>query len=97
MSVGTVNTWFMNDRIPRVDVAVQIARALGTTVEYLVRGEHPTLRNLSAEATAVVQIMEELNHHDRRQIMLAVQALTPVMVSQRPEAPDTRAPKASGE
>jgi hypothetical protein len=38
ISLNTLNSWIARDRKPRIDEAYRIARALGTTIEYLVTG-----------------------------------------------------------
>lgn len=37
---SVVNSWKMRDSIPRADIAVKTAEALGTTVEYLITGKY---------------------------------------------------------
>jgi len=36
VSTGTMSSWITNDRIPKMDVGVRIAKALGVTAEYLI-------------------------------------------------------------
>lgn len=36
VATGTMSSWITHDRIPKADVAVRIAKALGVSVEYLV-------------------------------------------------------------
>lgn len=53
ISRDTYNTWRKRGIYPRADQATAIARALNTTVEYLVTGEKPV--NLSGEELAFHQ------------------------------------------
>ena len=39
VSSGTMSSWITHDRLPKADLAVRIAKALGVTVEYLVTGD----------------------------------------------------------
>ena len=38
VATGTMSSWITHDRIPKADIAVRIAEALGVTVEYLIKG-----------------------------------------------------------
>lgn len=40
VATGTMSSWITYDRIPKADVAVKIAKALGVSVEYLVVGDN---------------------------------------------------------
>ena len=46
ISVNTIRGWFSKDLVPDVFNAVKVAKALNTTVEYLVTGEN---NNLAAQ------------------------------------------------
>jgi len=39
VSSGTMSSWITHDRLPKADLAVRIAKALGVSVEYLVTGD----------------------------------------------------------
>ena len=41
ISLSTFVSWIHNERLPDLTSALMIAKALGTTVEYLVAGEEP--------------------------------------------------------
>ena len=45
--ISTLNNWFSRARMPGADQLVKIARALGTTVEYLMTGEAPDSQNIT--------------------------------------------------
>jgi transcriptional regulator with XRE-family HTH domain len=65
-------------KIPSANVAVQIAQALGVSVEYLVTGKEPAARRkagrVSPDARAVLKTMADLDAADRK-IVLQVAAL----------------------
>ena len=70
VSTGTMSSWITHDRIPKADVAVKIAKALGVSVEYLVTNEDEILepeqvtnevvRTLSKHAVYVTSKNQEL-------------------------------------
>jgi transcriptional regulator with XRE-family HTH domain len=65
VSISTVNTWFKQNRIPRVDVAVQIAKALSATVEYLVTGEGEQVQEqIDPEYAALCRFLRGLSPKD---------------------------------
>jgi len=68
VSISTVNTWFTQDRAPKVDVAVRIARALRSTVEYLVTGEDPAIPKVRPPLRAIVDLLAGLDDGDLREI-----------------------------
>jgi SOS-response transcriptional repressor LexA len=47
ISLNTFNGWISKGRLPRLDEALKISKALGTTVEYLVTGEKGRVALLS--------------------------------------------------
>jgi len=59
-----------NNYIPSVVAAVNIARALGVSVEYLVMGEETqkgkSLSSLHHELRPLIQSLEQLNREDRK-------------------------------
>ena len=46
ISVNTIRGWFSKDLVPDVFNGVKIAKALNTTVEYLVTGENNTAKEI---------------------------------------------------
>jgi transcriptional regulator with XRE-family HTH domain len=67
-------------KIPSANAAVQIARALGVSVEYLVTGKEPAARQKpvpvspGSDMRQIVKIMTDLNAADRR-IVIQMAAL----------------------
>ena len=56
VSSGTMSSWITHDRLPKADLAVKIAKALGVSVEYLVTGdEDEFLQNQETVSQAVSQ------------------------------------------
>lgn len=66
------------EKIPSVDIAVQIAQALGVSVEYLVTGKEPAARQkptaVSSDIQQIFKIMADLDAADRK-IVVQVAAL----------------------
>lgn len=58
ISVHTINVWFRDNRSPKVRDAVEIARALGVTIEELVEGRRVAL-HLPRHVSEVVEMMLE--------------------------------------
>lgn len=56
-SYNTLRTWIKNDRYPDAKQAVNIAKTLKTSVEYLVTGKEG---NSKAESTRSAEILEQL-------------------------------------
>lgn len=56
----TMKSWQSNDRYPGSEESVKIAQYLNTTVEYLVTGKEPAVKDNSAELINAIQ--EVLNN-----------------------------------
>ncbi len=70
----TLQGYWKNDRIPRGDDLVRIARALDTTAEYLITGiEHPG--SLSSDDPLVNEILRELQGRNRSELLMTLGAL----------------------
>lgn len=54
---GTMSSWITHDRLPKADMAVKIAKALGVSVEYLVTGDDED-SSLNQET-----VSQAVNHH----------------------------------
>jgi len=61
--------------LPRADDSVAIASALGTTVEYLVTGDHPSYWHAPAHIALVVDDLLRLKQDDLRRIGTMIHAL----------------------
>ena len=61
-------------RFPTADDAVLIARALGTTVEYLVTGEHPPVEHPSPEIADICKLVSGLPTEDAREVRAIVRS-----------------------
>lgn len=74
--ISTINTWFKTNRVPRVDHAYAIARALNTTVEYLLTGEDPPIEDISSppEFRDLHRILRGLNRDQVLELRGVVQS-----------------------
>jgi transcriptional regulator with XRE-family HTH domain len=57
ISVGTINSWYNNDRVPELEKAVAIAQALGVSVDWLATGKDA---GLMLEDETIAEIVEYL-------------------------------------
>jgi len=85
----TIDTYLsVRNRMPAADVAVQIAHALGVSVEYLITGhENPETKNstnLSPEIRHMVRIAEKLNPDYRKIALSLIETLKKHEDSQKP-------------
>ena len=55
-SYNTLRTWIKNDRYPDARQAVKIAKALHTSVEYLVEGKDDKIKR---DNTKIIELLEE--------------------------------------
>ena len=69
---------YLNARasMPPADYACKIAKALGTSVEYLVNGETADNQNISTEAIEIAKIYQKLPKKDKDVIERVTQALS---------------------
>jgi transcriptional regulator with XRE-family HTH domain len=58
---STLSTWKSKNTFPRADEAYEIAKAIGTTVEYLVSGQDTIYPTCSPEAFQIAVIADQLN------------------------------------
>lgn len=58
---STLSTWKKRKAFPRANEAVEIARAVNTTVEYLVTGQDTERSPFSAEVMEIAVIADRLN------------------------------------
>jgi transcriptional regulator with XRE-family HTH domain len=63
---STLSTWRSKKKFPRADMAVKIAKALNTSVEYLVTGEGQEHPVYTPWTTAVAQKVEQLNEAGKK-------------------------------
>lgn len=89
-SPSTVTTWIKFDRLPRVDDAVDIARACKTSVEFLVTGEkEPEAIKLYRDDSKFRQFMDEMAEMERGDWLQCIGALQHfVMMKLHPEKKD---------
>ena len=66
-----------NSYVPSVEIAVNIAKALGVTVEYLVTGEETNLEKLQypVEARLVAEITAKLNEKNRKMVVTIIESI----------------------
>jgi len=66
-----------NGYIPSVETAVNIARALGVSVEYLVTGEEVNPKNAQypVEARLVADITAKLNEKNRKMVVTIIESI----------------------
>jgi len=79
ISRSTYNTWRRRRVLPRADIAVTIAKALGTTVEYLVTGETNEIKYFPNPSGNKAEILEDLNLLDEKNVS-ALQLIIKQMV-----------------
>ena len=65
----------VRERMPTVDVAVKIAKALGVTVEYLVLGDENCMEKpiISSEIRGLIQNFKLLSEDDRKKVTAIIQ------------------------
>jgi transcriptional regulator with XRE-family HTH domain len=63
---STLSTWRSKKKFPRADMAVKIAKALNTSVEYLVTGEGQEHEVYTPWAMAVAQTVDKLNETGKK-------------------------------
>lgn len=56
---SVIYAWKMRDSIPRADIAVKVAEALNTTVEYLINGTETGIINNRSRSTFVVPVLNQ--------------------------------------
>ena len=67
LTLGSYNGYKRHKNLPRADEAVEIAKTLGTTVEYLVTGKE--IDGFSQEIISIAQKIAGLDHRDRQDIL----------------------------
>jgi hypothetical protein len=60
LSLASYNAYRRHENLPRADEALEIAQALGTTVEHLVSGAKPGTEPLIAHAQALLDGLKKL-------------------------------------
>jgi len=63
----SISDWKKDGSYPRVDIAIKIAKKLGTTVEYLITGEE--IGGFSQEIISIAQKIAGLSQNDRQDIL----------------------------
>ena len=56
---SVVNAWKIRDSIPRADIAVQVAKKLNTTVEYLIEGTETEIIDGKTKNTFLVPVLNQ--------------------------------------
>lgn len=67
LTLGSYNGYKRHKNLPRADEAVEIAKTLGTTVEYLVTGKE--IGGFSQDIISIAQKIASLAPHDRQDIL----------------------------
>jgi transcriptional regulator with XRE-family HTH domain len=62
LSIDSYNSYKRHDNLPRADEAVKIAKALGTTVEYLVEGDVLDTSNLERTLEDVKRALADIEN-----------------------------------
>jgi len=70
--LSTFKKWMTRKTYPNLKEAIEIAKLLETSAEYLLTGEHP--RGLSNDEQDLINIYRKLNQEDRKNISLAANA-----------------------
>lgn len=60
IKIGTINSWYHNNRYPYVNHAQSIADALGTTVDYLMTGREPERGLEDPTIAEIIDYLESL-------------------------------------
>ncbi len=58
-----------HNTIPNAELAVKIAKALGTTVEFLITGEQPQLLSQNNELSELIRIYEKLSSEKKAALL----------------------------
>lgn len=69
---NAITNWNNRGNIPAADIAVSIAKYLGTTVEFLVLGESQEAPELTAEQKRLLASWEELSESDKEEIEMLI-------------------------
>jgi transcriptional regulator with XRE-family HTH domain len=78
ISINTIRGWFSKDLVPDVFSATKVAKALNTTVEFLVTGKE---ENLTQEETELLSNYRKLDADTKKIINLQVAAVANVLKS----------------
>lgn len=81
ISIDAYNGWKRRGLLPRADVAVKIARALGTTTEYLVDGDEGL--SFSDTLNEIIKIYYSLSPERQEEILKICQAIKSVENSKK--------------
>lgn len=76
ISLKTIENYVKKDAsIPTADKAVQIAQALGVTVEYLVTGRNARERKIfiEPEVNTIIQNFKQLDIYDQKMVIAIIQ------------------------
>lgn len=69
---NAITNWNNRGNIPAADIAVSIAKYLGTTTEFLVLGEESENVTLTPEQKKLLAAWEELSQADREEIEMLI-------------------------
>ena len=80
ISLGRINNWYVRVTLPRVDDAVQIARALGVDVRQLMTGQTVmTLGTLPNHMQELMRHYAAMGDHDRERLVVICRAVMGLM------------------
>ena len=80
ISLGRINNWYVRETLPRVDDAVQIARALGVNVHQLVTGQTIlTLGTLPNHMQELMRRFAGMGERDRERLLVVCRAVLGLM------------------
>lgn len=71
----TISGWRRQDVLPRADIAVEIAKLFGVSVEYLVTGTESGSPELREREREILNLMHELADDDLEVLLCTVKAL----------------------
>jgi transcriptional regulator with XRE-family HTH domain len=68
-SKSTLSDWKSGKATPKTDKLILIAKALGTTVEYLMTGEKPEIPGFEPEHLELIELYSKLNKEQKSAIL----------------------------
>ena len=69
ISSTVFSEWKKGKSVPKTDKLILIAKALGTTVEYLMTGEKPEIPGFEPEHLELIELYSKLNEEQKSAIL----------------------------